>query len=186
MKINTATVQVIELIKPLLVDIPTCIETGTHVGEGTWALSLYFNRVFTIEIVKELYEFNLATYDKILHPRTTFLLGSSIEVLKDLIPTINERYCLYLDAHGSGDDTGFDPSIGQTGTPIPFELEACINNPPALIIMDDYKDFGTMDYPQFDVVRKAVATLGNYKEYIFNDIGDVKSTVVVFHRMETK
>jgi hypothetical protein len=183
MKINTATVQIIELIKDLIKDIPVCIETGTHVGEGTWALSLYFNKVFTIEISKSLYDSNIETYSKKEHPRTTFLLGDSIEVLKELIPTITEKYCLYLDAHGSGGDTSFSPSVGRFGTPIPLELEICKDNPPSLIIMDDYNTFGTMDYPKFETIKEVVAKLGNYKEYKANNIGDIKSTAVIFHRI---
>ena len=187
MKINTAMVEIIELIKPFIKNVPICIETGTHVGEGTWALSLYFEKVFTIEIVKELYDFNVATYDKTLHPRTTFLLGNSTDILKELVPTITENYCLFLDAHGSGGETGFDPSIGHLATPVIQELELCISNPPSLIIIDDFNEFGVLPgYPPFDDVRQMVAKLGKYEEFIATNIGANKSRLGIFHRIENK
>jgi hypothetical protein len=76
---------------------------------------------------------------------------------------VKTNYLLFLDAHGSGGDTSFDPMVGRFGSPILDELDACLGTKPKVIIVDDWKDVQELEsYPKTDKVVEAIKKLGDY------------------------
>jgi len=81
--------------------IDAAVETGTYQGETTVFFSLLFDEVHTIEISTD--QFNKTRKNLAGLPfcsNTTCHLGSSEEVLKTLLPMLEDKFILfYLDAH---------------------------------------------------------------------------------------
>ena len=158
----------IKLLKHLGVDpkkVPLCIETGTHRGWGAEQWSKFFEKVITIELSEELFEFCIKTYDL---PNVKFLQGSSNEILQNIISDITDPYFLFLDAHGSGGDTTYDESVGRYGSPVIREIQAVEKNLPQFIIVDDLSDFIQIDsYPNPEKIKEAVSKIGNYSSQTY-------------------
>jgi hypothetical protein len=83
--------------------IKTFIETGTYKGKtSTWAAG-NFDKVFTIENSKELFDSTsekLKQYDNI-----SFLFGNSSKQLENVIDEIQHPAIFWLDAHWCGSNT---------------------------------------------------------------------------------
>jgi hypothetical protein len=82
------------------------IETGTGKGTGIEYACLYpFKALHTIEIIPELYEFSR---NKIKDDRVIFHLGHSVEILSEVLTSIDrsDRILFWLDAHFPGVDFG--------------------------------------------------------------------------------
>lgn len=144
-------------------DLPNLIiETGTHLGWGSALFSKNFKRVITIELSKELSE--QASKNNKEFKNIEYLIGTSYEVLKSLIDSINEDYILFLDAHGSGGDTVYDQDIGRYGSPVLYELEAVEKNLPKIIVIDDLSDFDNIpSYPNVSLIKDKLISMG-YKK----------------------
>lgn len=84
-------------------NINTFIETGTLYGDGVdFALDSGFERVISIEINEELV--NRARTKYANNNKVTILHGNSPDVLKTLLPSIDEPVLFWLDAHFPGCD----------------------------------------------------------------------------------
>jgi hypothetical protein len=116
---------------------PCLIETGTLMGQTTFALEPYFDKIHTIEISQNYHNKAKQGYagDKI-----NFILGDSSVVFESLLPTVNTNCIFFLDGHWSSGDTG----RGAKDCPLNEEIEH-INNlfqHEAIIIIDDFRLFG--------------------------------------------
>ena len=122
------------------------IESGSYLGDGIICAynSNMFNKIYSIEIKKELYD-NLCkkfnSYDDIhLH------LGDSGEILGDIIKNINEGITFWLDGHYSAGITGYSKKYLS---PIEKELEIIAeylkDKDNALIIIDDINESINID-----------------------------------------
>ena len=115
------------------------VETGTYRGETVFNMAPYFDKVYTIELSKTLYEnFNTQNYDK---NKITSILGDSSEMLESLIKNINENTIFFLDGHFSSCGT----AKGKKDVPLLEEL-LVINEylkSKSIIIIDDLRLFGT-------------------------------------------
>lgn len=151
-------------------DYPILLETGTYRGATAVECAKTFKKVYTIELSQELYEWCKNEYQEIKN--IEFLCGDSAQKIKDVLPYINDRYILFLDAHGSGGDTSFSEKYGRFGTPILNELEAVISNPPDVIIIDDYRDYQHIDPKQY--------IKDNLGEYFFFSFPNVANWELVF------
>lgn len=84
-------------------NLDTYIETGT--GEGVTlqhALQFKFKNVYSIEIFEEIYK---TAVEKFKNDNCQILLGNSYEILKNLLPKLNNNKILFfLDAHFPGAD----------------------------------------------------------------------------------
>jgi hypothetical protein len=126
------------------------IETGTYEGDTVFSLQNYFDKLYSIELDKDLFgeakkRFANDEKIKILH-------GDSSKILPILLTEINEKIVFWLDAHYSHRNT----ALGKKFTPIEEELEAIANHriKDHIILMDDAKDFnGKFDYPDIEKVR---------------------------------
>ena len=145
--------------------IKVCVETGTHRGLGVFTFSMFFDKVYTIELSKELYDFSREKYKD--EDKISFLHGKSTDLLEAAVKDIKQPYFLFLDAHGSGGDTTFDVKYGNGGSPVLEELECVKSNPPAWIVIDDLHEFETpVYYPSTRKVTDKVSEVGDYENLI--------------------
>tara|TARA_B110000444_G_C18553829_1_gene461536 strand:+ start:39 stop:614 length:576 start_codon:yes stop_codon:yes gene_type:complete len=115
----------------------TFIETGTHLGNTTFAMEPYFEKIHTIEIKKYLFE---NTKSKYKGNKIQFHLGDSSILLKDICLNIKTPAVFFLDGHWSCGNTG----KGSKDVPLYEELHNIINffENKAIIIIDDFRLFG--------------------------------------------
>ena len=96
------------------------IETGTLNGDSTFSLEPYFNELHTIELSEYYYYNTKARYNG---NKINFYLGDSTDVLKEILPNINDDTIFFLDGHYSSGDT----AQGNKDFPLIEEIEN-INN----------------------------------------------------------
>jgi hypothetical protein len=83
--------------------IKTFIETGTYKGKTSMWASGMFDKVFTIENSKELFD---STSEKLKkYENIRFLFGNSAVQLKNVIDEIKQPAIFWLDAHWCGSNT---------------------------------------------------------------------------------
>ena len=149
------------------------IETGTYFGDTISSIHKYFNKCYTIEVSKELYNFTKKKYK--VKNNIVFINGDSGYELNNLILNIEQPIVYWLDSHYSGGVT----EMSNLETSILLEIEAIIkrNNPNDVIFIDDYKDFGRKDYPSIELI-KSLFLSGNEKAKfkVCNNIFVVKFT----------
>lgn len=116
---------------------PLFLETGTHYGQTIFACEPHFEKLYTIELDKSIFQNVSSQYkgDKI-----SFLCGDSALVLKDVLPELNKPAIFFLDGHWSGGGTG----KGQKDCPLVEEITDIYNlfQNEGIIIIDDYRLFG--------------------------------------------
>jgi hypothetical protein len=138
------------------------IETGTHHGGTTRFLHSLGKRVYTVELSEELFrEYS----PPLVELEIVCINKDSVNGIKEILASEpSGKYLLFLDAHGSGGDTTFDPRVGRFGSPILSEIETCRKNPPEIIVVDDYNDCIKLDtYPSPEEIKKLILELGDYE-----------------------
>jgi hypothetical protein len=135
--------------------LPILVETGTYRGDMVAAVKDCFERVYSIELGKDLHR--LAQERFAGDPRVRILQGDSGEVLRGLLPQIDRPALFWLDSHYSDADTARSGLI----TPIRRELEHILAHPLAgrhVIVIDDARLFrGEDDYPTLAELRALLA-----------------------------
>lgn len=135
-----------------------CVETGTFKGDGTAVMARFFDKVYTIELNKELYSRAQVRFRQ--NKNVECLQGDSKVVLKDLLPRLPKNGAMFfLDAHWSGDSTVDwtksefknkvntsyvgDTPTGENQVPLNEELDLIMKHYPgkALIYVDDMDKF---------------------------------------------
>ena len=158
--------QLLVWLETLSPEVPTCVlETGTNVGYGAYAWSLFFDEVHTVELDKELYARAKTTYGHV--ENISFYNETSTAFLSKILPSREEPCIIFLDAHGSGGDTTFDPEVGRYGSPILGELRAIKEHSARndhIIVIDDLDDCDNLNtYPSKEEVRHALLDINpNY------------------------
>ena len=116
---------------------PILVETGTYRGHTTFACEPLFERIYTIEVDKRLYDDVSKGYDG---DKITFLHGDSSVVFSQLLPTITKPTIFFLDGHWSSGETG----KGVKDCPLIEEVTqiATLFQQDGIIIIDDYRLFG--------------------------------------------
>lgn len=148
--------------------INSLIETGTYLGETVLATKGYFQKIYSIELGRDLYTLARKTFrgDRNIE----IIYGDSAKVLPEIIKKINKPYVFWLDAHYSGGIT----SKSLKETPIMQELKSILKNKIRnhVILIDDARFFtGDNDYPTFKEVKTFVKEfLPKHKINIENDI----------------
>lgn len=114
------------------------VETGTFLGDTTWAFRKRFRRIHTIEVEPSLA--GLARRRFARHGHIEVVEGDSSQVLEDLCGRIEGPCLFYLDGHYSGGITG----MGEVECPILAEIDAIFERtrPPFRIVIDDARLFG--------------------------------------------
>jgi len=143
------------------------VETGTLFGHTAVHASRMFERVFTIELDKELHSNACRMSNQF--PNIEFIHGDSGLEIKRLVGSLRGATVFFLDAHWSGDSSvdwkssrfsGFPSDTAHLGTkdqsnptsaeqvPLDKELTAIIDDFPdhAILIIDDWQSIGRKDY----------------------------------------
>lgn len=121
------------------------VETGTYLGDMIAAVLSVFDRIYSIELSREI--FQQATKRFVHFSHVTLLNGDSAEILPGLLAAIDQPCLFWLDAHYSA---GFT-ARAEDETPIEKELAGIFEHPLAarhVVLIDDARHFdGTSGYP---------------------------------------
>lgn len=129
------------------------VETGTFLGDTTWAFRCSFEKVHTIEVEATLAQ--LARERFAGDPRIEVIEGDSSQVLPELCDRLSGPCLFYLDGHYSGGITG----MGEQECPILQELDVILARTRVKfrIVIDDARLFGTD--PAYPTLEKLHAHL---------------------------
>lgn len=130
----------------------TLVETGTFQGEMVTAVAKYFSQVHTIELGTQLAALASAKFRS--DPRVHVYNGDSREILRRILPGIEEPTLFWLDAHYSGGITG----RAEVDSPVSEELEIilAVQERPVILI-DDARVFdGSNGYLSAAALRKMI------------------------------
>lgn len=147
----------IELLRWLgsITGIKILVETGTCEGVTPWNLQNDFDRIYTVELHKGLFESAAKRLSEIKNVYQCF--GDSREFLRNFFeepPT--SPILFWLDAHSSG------PHTADAGDPLAEEITIITQNcPDALIVIDDM--MGLYD-------GRAISVPGWHREYRTGEI----------------
>ena len=140
-----------------LYNCKTLIETGTYLGDMMQAQKDNFQKLYSIELSKELWEKAVERFKDDKHIQ--ILNGDSEKVLVTLVPTFQEPVLFWLDGHYSGGIT----AKGETDCPIFGEIDAILTPgaPAHVMLVDDARLFnGTDDYPTVEALEQYVHNKG--------------------------
>jgi hypothetical protein len=132
----------------------TLVETGTFLGDMIDATKGIFDRIFSIELDKTLYEHAKERFSRFDH--ISVVQGNSGQVLLDILADIQEPCLFWLDAHYSSGIT----ARADLETPVVQELryisEHSVTN--HVVLIDDARFFvGKNDYPTLEELRDLIA-----------------------------
>ena len=117
-------------------ELEGAIETGTYLGESTRQLAEIFRQVQTIELSPTLYE----QAKQQAPTNIAFHLGSSAEILGQVIANAAGPQLFWLDGHWSGDSTaGVDdecPVLEEIGA-----IDASAHGAESAVLIDDARLF---------------------------------------------
>jgi O-methyltransferase len=117
------------------------IETGTYLGVTTRRCVPHFDKIYTIELDKDLATQAKKFLD--IHSNIEVVQGDAINVLPGILEKSSEGIVVFLDAHFSGGVTTF----GDSPEPAFEELEILSKFKDRIngIIIDDFRCFGVDD-----------------------------------------
>lgn len=133
--------------------IRVLVETGTYFGDMVEAMKVDFDRIYSIELDKDLYEKALMRFKGI--DNIELVHGDSGTELERIMDKINQATLFWLDGHYSAGVT----SRGEKDTPIFEELRHILNATDRghVIIIDDARLFGTDPaYPSIEDLSKFI------------------------------
>jgi len=153
--------------------VETFIETGTYLGDMVNAVMDTFNKIYSIELDKTLYEQAKKKFSK--HHNISILHGDSSKVLPVILADIREPCLFWLDGHYSGGIT----AKGDFNTPIIQELNCILDHTIRghVILIDDAREFnGYNDYPTLEELKKRI--FKKYPDWKF----DIKDDIIRIHK----
>ncbi len=114
------------------------VETGTYYGDMVEAMKIYFDKIYSIELSKELHQQARARFGG--ESKIELIQGDSGIELANVIERIDQPALFWLDGHYSGGVT----AKGDKETPIYEELTHIFNAQDRrhVIIIDDARCFG--------------------------------------------
>lgn len=140
------------------------VETGTYYGDMIEAMQNVFDKIYSIELNRELFEY---TKKRFKHQKHIYLIhGDSGRELQNIMNKINKPALFWLDGHYSGGTT----ARGEKDSPIWEELN-CILNTQGLnhvIIIDDANLFGT---------DSTYSTIGEVKKFVYSKRDNIQISV---------
>lgn len=116
------------------------VESGTYKAETTLLVAPHFEHVYTVEIHEGLYEAAVERCKDV--ENITLVKGDSIKELGPITAKVTEGAVIFLDAHISGCDSGWN-QINRV--PIFQELDVILPNKlgPSVFIFDDLRFWTT-------------------------------------------
>lgn len=135
--------------------IHTFIESGTYLGDMVWAQRNNFDKIYSIELSKELVVFNRKRFSK--YPHIEIIQGDSGKILSTLIKELNEKSLFWLDGHYSGEDS----ARGDKDCPVAEEVKAILSSGiEHIIIMSDAGSFtGQRDFPTLEGISSYITNI---------------------------
>lgn len=126
------------------------VETGTYLGDMVFAQLKNFDRIFSIELSKDLFErakkrFSNESNVKLLH-------GDSGICMNEIMLMLTEKALFWLDGHYSGGIT----AQAEKDCPVMEELQSILKSPQEhVILIDDARLFtsGAKDYPSLNEIE---------------------------------
>jgi hypothetical protein len=143
------------------------VETGTYLGDMVEAQRNRFEKIYSVELSKKLFQRAVKKFK--LYPHINILNGDSGIVLNKIVPGIEVPALFWLDGHYSEGIT----AKGVKECPVEEELQAIVKSDlPHIILIDDARLFnGTHDYPTLDEIKQLYNKSGrNYSITIKDDI----------------
>ena len=143
------------------------VETGTYLGDMVEAQRNHFEKIYSVELSKKLFQRAVKKFK--LYPHINILNGDSGIVLNKIVPEIEVPALFWLDGHYSEGIT----AKGVKECPVEEELQAILKSElPHIILIDDARLFnGTHDYPTLDELKQLYNKSGrNYSITIKDDI----------------
>jgi hypothetical protein len=143
------------------------VETGTYLGDMVEAQRNRFEKIYSVELSKKLFQRAAKKFK--LYPHINILNGDSGIVLNKIVPGIEVPALFWLDGHYSEGIT----AKGVKECPVEEELQAIVKSDlPHIILIDDARLFnGTHDYPTLDEIKQLYNKSGrNYSITIKDDI----------------
>jgi hypothetical protein len=142
-------------------NINILVETGTYRGDMLQATKGYFDKLYSIELSKKLYNAakNRFSYDS----KIKLIQGDSGAKIREVLKLLKAPAIFWLDGHYSSGDT----EIGVKRTPILDELDHIFNynQYDHIILIDDARVFGSeKDYPTVDQLVSFIKS--DKKKYI--------------------
>lgn len=116
------------------------VETGTYKADTSLMAAKHFEKVYTTEIVPELHNNSKKRAVKQKVTNVEFLMGDSVELLKEITPKVLKGAVFFLDAHQSGRDTS---NNGKNHVPLLQELDVILSHKvkSSIYIIDDLRLF---------------------------------------------
>lgn len=142
------------------------VETGTYFGDMVDAMKADFDRIYSIEISKDLYEKVVKRFEGVKN--VELIHGDSGAELGNVIKRINQPALFWLDGHYSAGVT----AKGKKNTPIYEELEHILGTQDRkhVIIIDDARLFGTDPvYPSLEELNDFVKAKRNNVDILVQD-----------------
>jgi hypothetical protein len=135
------------------------VETGTYFGDMVEAMRVDFDRIYSIELSKDLYAKAMMRFKGVNN--IELIHGDSGSELKKIINKINQPALFWLDSHYSAGVI----ARGVKDTPIYEELQHLLNpkNLGHVIIIDDARCFGKDPaYPSIEELTKFIKLKRSY------------------------
>jgi hypothetical protein len=138
-------------------------------GDGILqAIVAGYEKIYSIELADKYYKYCSEKYEKL--KCVTILQGDSPEVLKTLLPEINEPCVFWLDGHHSCGDTGY----GKKWSPLMDEIESISQHhiKTHTILIDDMRCW-KIDNPEFRFgdaeIRAAILKINSDYKFTYED-----------------
>jgi hypothetical protein len=147
-------------------EINIMVETGTYLGDTTFAVKDDLSKIISIELDDNLYKKATLRFGSL--SKITIVHGDSGTILPSILKHINEPVAFWLDGHYSGRQT----AKGELDTPIKKELEAILNHhiKKHVILIDDARFFnGKNGYPTIKELVKYISSKTNIFDYKIQD-----------------
>jgi len=155
------------------------VETGTSFGDTVEALKTRFDRVYSIELSKQLYLEACKRFRPDAH--VSILQGDSATVLSEIIPQLKGPALFWLDAHYSGGGLrGSLSARGTKDTPILDELSRILESREKrhgqVVLIDDIRLFGTdPEYPSLGEIHALLERHScTYRSRISHDVMSIE------------
>jgi len=142
------------------------VETGTYLGDMVEAMKADFDRIYSIELSKDLYEKAAKRFSDVKN--VELIHGDSGTELGNVIEQINQPALFWLDGHYSAGVT----AKGKKNTPIYEELVHILGAQDRnhVIIIDDARLFGTDPaYPSLEELSDFIKAKRNNVDILVQD-----------------
>jgi hypothetical protein len=136
-------------------NINILVESGTYLGDMVWAQRNNFDKIYSIELSKELVLFNRKRFKK--YPSIEIIQGDSGKILPTLVKELEEETLFWLDGHYSGEDS----ARGDKDCPVIEEVKAILSTGMEhVIIMSDARCFtGQRDFPTLEGISSYITSV---------------------------